>query len=140
MYEPRHRPPIPRPLFLRRLALHGGAAAGLVLLSLAVGMAGYMACEHLSPLDAFVNAAMLLSGMGPLHAPGTPSGKLFAGLYALYSGFVVLIAAGIASAPVVHRLLHTFHWQEDEGGAGGTARGGTARADTASGGRKRGRA
>lgn len=57
---------------------------------------------------------MLLSGMGPLHAPETPPGKIFAGLYALYSGFVVLLAAGIVGAPVLHRLLHTFHWQEDE--------------------------
>ena len=113
IYEPRHHPPLPRPLFLRRLALHGGAAAGIVLASLAIGMAGYAGWEHLSPLDAFLNAAMILSGMGPLHAPQSSAGKLFAGIYALYSGFVVLITAGIIGAPVVHRMMHKFHWQED---------------------------
>lgn len=120
-YEPRHHAPLPRPLFLRRLALHGGAAAGIVLASLAAGMAGYVFWEHLSPLDAFVNAAMLLSGMGPLHAPATAGGKVFAGVYALYSGFVVLVAAGLAAAPVVHRMLHKFHWQDEtQNGGGGT--------------------
>ena len=113
IYEPRHLPPLPRSLFLRRLALHGGAATGIVLASLAIGMAGYAAWEHLSPLDAFLNAAMILSGMGPLHAPQSSAGKLFAGIYALYSGFVVLITAGIIGAPVVHRMMHKFHWQED---------------------------
>ena len=81
----------------------------LVALSLAVGMAGYMLFEHLGVVDAFVNAAMILSGMGPIHNPETTGGKVFAGLYALYSGFAVLIIAAIIFAPVIHRIFHRLH-------------------------------
>jgi len=66
----------------------------------------------LSWLDGFLNAAMLLGGMGPVATPCTPGGKLFAALYALYAGIVFLIVAGIVLAPAVHRLLHLFHWDE----------------------------
>jgi hypothetical protein len=75
-------------------------------------MAGYEYYEQLSWRDAFLNAAMLLGGMGPVNAPATPGGKLFAGLYALYAGLVFLIVAGLLLAPVVHRILHRFHWEE----------------------------
>ena len=57
-----------------------------------------------------MNAAMILGGMGPVDLPQTDGGKLFAGLYALYSGLAVLITAGIVFAPVLHRLMHKFHW------------------------------
>jgi hypothetical protein len=77
-------------------------------------MIGYRALERLSWLDAFLNAAMLLGGMGPVNTPGTTGGKLFAGLYALYCGLVVLIVAGIILAPVAHRILHRFHLEQDE--------------------------
>ena len=84
----------------------------VVLGSLAGGMAGYMYFEHLPWRDAFLNAAMLLGGMGPVESPATPGGKVFAGFYALYAGLVFLVAVGIVLAPVVHRLLHQFHWDE----------------------------
>ena len=80
---------------------------------LAVGMAGYVHFESLPWLDAFLNSAMLLGGMGPVESPGTSGGKLFAGLYALYAGLVFLVAAAILVTPVVHRLLHKFHWEAD---------------------------
>ena len=88
--------------------------AGLLLIavSLAIGMIGYHALERLAWLDAFLNAAMLLGGMGPVAVPITPGGKLFAGLYALYCGLVVIIAAGIILAPVAHRILHRVHLEE----------------------------
>jgi len=91
--------------------LFGSAALGLVLilLSLGAGMLGYHGFEGLPWIDAFLNAAMILSGMGPLMQPVTVGGKLFAGIYALYSGLAVLIIAGIMLAPVVHRFLHRFH-------------------------------
>lgn len=96
------------------MARHLAAAAGLVLISLIVGMIGYSWLEDLSWLDAFLNAAMLLGGMGPVHSPQTPGGKLFAGLYALYCGLVFLVVTGMVLAPVVHRVLHKFHWDEGE--------------------------
>jgi hypothetical protein len=105
-------PILPWPRFVRRLCLSLGLGAGLIAASLGVGMVGYRSFEGLSWLDAFLNAAMLLSGMGPLAQPQTAAGKLFAGLYALYSGFAVLVIAGIAFGPVVHRVLHLLHADE----------------------------
>ena len=81
----------------------------LVIVSLVVGMAGYHGYEGISWLDAFLNASMILSGMGPLLQPATTGGKLFAGFYALYSGLAVLVIAGVIFGPVVHRFLHRFH-------------------------------
>ncbi len=87
---------------------------GLVVGSLLLGMAGYAYFEGLAWRDAFLNAAMLLGGMGPVDAPRTDGGKVFAGLYALYAGLVFLVAVAIMLAPVVHRLLHKFHWEREE--------------------------
>lgn len=114
MYEHRKERPIPRKAFLWRLAKHVAAGILVVIISLGGGMAGYVCFERLSWLDAFLNAAMLLGGMGPVEPPATPGGKLFAGLYALYAGLVFLVVAGIILVPVVHRVLHRFHW-DDQG-------------------------
>jgi hypothetical protein len=113
MYESRADRPLPFPRFVLRLLSHGAGVGLLVALSLAIGMAGYMLFENLSWLDAFLNASMLLGGMGPVHNPATPAGKLFAGCYALYCGLVVIVATGALLAPVLHRALHLFHWTRD---------------------------
>jgi hypothetical protein len=73
-------------------------------------MWGYHAFEHLGWLDAFLNASMLLGGMGPVATPQTDAGKLFAGVYAMYCGLFLIIAAGIILTPVLHRFLHAFHY------------------------------
>ena len=80
--------------------------------SLALGMMGYEHFENLPWRDAFLNAAMLLGGMGPVDPPKTDGGKVFAGLYALYAGLVFLVTAGLVFAPVLHRVLHRFHWEQ----------------------------
>ena len=113
MYEPKLHPPIAPTRFVRRVLLHAAAALALLLLSLMLGMAGYGYFEQLPWRDAFLNAAMLMGGMGPVDPPRTDGGKLFAGLYALYAGLVFLVAAGLIFAPVVHRLMHKFHWQQN---------------------------
>jgi hypothetical protein len=112
MYEPRHQRPIPRQHYVRRQITHVVAAGSLIAGSLLIGIAGYHAFEGLPWLDAFLNAAMLLGGMGPVDTLHTDAGKLFAGAYALYSGLVVLVAAGVILAPAFHRMLHLFHWTE----------------------------
>lgn len=99
--------------FVVRMLLHASFATVLVLLSLALGMAGYEHFEHLSWVDAFLNSAMLLGGMGPVNAPMSEGGKLFAGLYALYAGLVFLITVGLLFTPLVHRIMHRFHMQSD---------------------------
>lgn len=95
---------------MRRLLLHIVSAVALLLGSLALGMLGYSVFEHLAWRDAFLNAAMLLGGMGPVDAPRTDAGKLFAGLYALYAGLVFLVSVSLVLTPILHRVLHTFHW------------------------------
>lgn len=107
--EHKSQPVIPRTAFALRLLLSVGAGAGLIGASLFAGMVGYHYYEGLPWLDAFLNAAMILSGMGPIAQPQTDGGKFFAGMYALYSGFAVLVIAGIAFGPVVHRMLHKLH-------------------------------
>jgi hypothetical protein len=112
-YEDARTPPLSRAAFLRRLAVHFAVSMLLIAGSLAAGMAGYSYFEGLGWSDAFLNAAMLLGGEGPLEAPRTQGGKLFAGVYALYSGLLFLFVVGIMLAPVAHRLLHKFHWDQD---------------------------
>ncbi len=88
----------------------------LILLgfSLLVGMAGYAYFEALPWRDAFLNAAMLLGDMGPVDAPQTDGGKLFAGFYALYAGLVLLVAVALLFTPLLHRMMHKFHWERDQ--------------------------
>jgi hypothetical protein len=115
VYENRQAPPASRKVFLLRVAVHFCAAGLLVVGSLLLGMAGYWYFEKLGWHDAFLNAAMLLGGMGPVNAPLTAGGKIFAGLYALYAGLIFLIAVGVVFAPVLHRILHRFHWDAEKG-------------------------
>lgn len=110
-YEHRAQPVIPAHQFLIRLAHSGIIALALIAVSLFVGMVGYRILEGLSWIDAFLNAAMLLGGMGPVNTPVTFGGKLFAGVYALYCGLAVILAAGVILAPVAHRVLHRFHME-----------------------------
>jgi hypothetical protein len=98
-----------RGTFLRRLATSSSIGLLAVAISLFAGMLGYHSIEGLSWIDAFLNAAMLLGGMGPLEHERNTAGKLFEGLYAIYCGLAVISVAGIIFAPVVHRFLHTFH-------------------------------
>jgi hypothetical protein len=113
-YESKHQPLISRQAFARRLARNVATAAVLVSISLIGGMIGYHCLEGMAWIDAFANASMILSGMGPLGTLQTWGGKLFAGLYALYSGLALVLATGIVFAPVVHRMLHRFHLEEDK--------------------------
>ena len=112
-FERRHERRAEWTTFFVRVALFFGLATVLVGGSLAVGMWGYAHYEGLGWRDAFLNSAMLLGGMGPVEQPQTPGGKVFAGVFALYAGLVFLVAAGLVLAPVMHRVLHAFHVQED---------------------------
>jgi hypothetical protein len=115
MYEHRRQKLLSRPAFVRRLARHGLCALLLVLGSLALGTVGFHELSRQSWIDAFVNSAMLLGGMGPVGDLGRPSGKIFAAFYALYAGLAFLIVAGVLFAPVFHRMLHRFHLDTDNG-------------------------
>ena len=109
MFEPRTHKLASREVFVRRVLLNALVAILLVSVSWAIGILGYHEFEGFSWLDAALNAAMILSGMGPVDVLHTEAGKLFATFYALYSGVVFLAVAALVFAPLAHRLLHRFH-------------------------------
>jgi hypothetical protein len=109
VFEHRTQPVLSRWKFIARLARSGGIALALVSVSLLIGMIGYHTLEGLPWIDAFLNASMLLGGMGPVNPLTSYGGKLFAGFFALYCGLVVILVAGLLLTPVAHRLLHKFH-------------------------------
>ncbi|HVJ82734.1 MAG TPA: hypothetical protein VNC50_16820 [Planctomycetia bacterium] len=113
MYEQKRHPPLPRRQFARRISLHVLFVLGMVAFSLAIGMTGYGYFENLGWRDGFLNSAMLLGGMGPVDAPKSDGGKLFAGFYALYAGLVFMFAAAILAAPILHRVMHKLHFERE---------------------------
>jgi hypothetical protein len=110
LFETKKQPPVSHNLFVKRMMNHLAAALCMILFSLILGIAGYMVFENLSVTDAFLNAAMLLGGMGPVNMPLTEAGKLFAGIYALYAGLVFIATAALMLTPLIHRVIHRFHW------------------------------
>jgi hypothetical protein len=102
----------PREIFYSRVRRAATYAFALVAVTLVAGMLGYHLLESLSWLDAFHQAAMLLSGMGPVVDMNSASGKLFDGIYALFCGVVLLASTGLLFAPVIHRILHRFHIED----------------------------
>lgn len=112
-YEHHSEPLLSRALYLRRIFWHGLVASSIVIIALTLGIFGYHFIEGLAWIDALVNASMLLGGMGPVNELNTNAGKLFASFYALFSGIVFLVIAGILLAPTAHRLLHRLHLDSD---------------------------
>ncbi|MGA2818979.1 MAG: hypothetical protein ABSE67_22355 [Xanthobacteraceae bacterium] len=113
-FETRRQPIVSRRKFIVRMAIAIGLWIVLTLLGLAIGIAGYAGFEGMSFVDAYVNAAMILSGMGPLGELKTTAGKVFAGSYAILSGLIIVIATGFVLAPIFHRILHRFHVEARE--------------------------
>lgn len=113
-YEHRRQKPLDRKQFVLRLLKSVGFAFVLISVALFTGVYGYHALEDLSWTDAFLNASMILGGMGPVDAMKTEAGKIFAGCYALFSGLAFIGLAGLLFMPIAHRLLHRFHYEDDE--------------------------
>ncbi len=109
MYEHHSARLLTRRQFAGRMMRHFGAVVLLVVVSLVVGMTGYMSLGRMSAVDAFLNSCMLLGGMGPVGDLPTDAAKIFAGAYALYAGLVFIASATILIAPVAHRVLHILH-------------------------------
>ena len=112
--EAKDRPLLTRQAFAQRLLRFSLLAGGIIGASLALGVWGYHHFERLSWLDALLNAAMILGGMGPINYPQSVAGKLFASFYALFAGIVFLVAVGVLLAPILHRFMHRFHLELDE--------------------------
>jgi hypothetical protein len=113
-FEHRGQALISRAHFARRMLRCGGIAGGLVFFALGVGIAGYHWIGGLGWVDSFLNASMILGGMGPVDEMTEDSAKIFAGCYALFSGLVFVALAGFLVAPVFHRMLHRFHYEPDD--------------------------
>ena len=109
IFEHGRQPVITRRRFIRRMFIVIGLWLALTVIGLIIGIAGYANFEGMSLVDAYVNAAMILSGMGPIGELKTTAGKIFAGTYAIFSGLVIVIATGFLLAPIFHRVLHRFH-------------------------------
>ena len=115
-----YRRPLPsRAVFLAHVARNFAIGSGIIALSLGIGVFGYHSLAGMSWLDALLNAAMILTGMGPVDAITTTGGKLFATFYALFSGIAFLSVVAVLIAPVVHRFLHRFHLDMAAGEAAG---------------------
>jgi hypothetical protein len=113
MYEHHATQLLPKRLFIRRVAVHSLLGCAVLAVVLGIGMAGYMAYAHFTPIDSFLNAAMLLGGMGPVGDLPNDQAKLFAGGYALFAGLVFIGVVSVLIAPFAHRLLHSLHLGQD---------------------------
>lgn len=114
MYERYDQPVLSRRSFAARVLRHAGLAALLMLLSLGLGIVDYVSLAGLPPVDAFLNAAMILGGMGPVDVLASDAAKLFAGTFALYSGIFFVVIAGLILAPFLHRVLHVLNLHTDD--------------------------
>ena len=114
MFESRREPILPTRLFLRRLLACIALALGIVVVALGIGMAGYHFIAGLPWIDALLNASMILTGMGPVDALRSNAAKIFASLYALFSGVVFISLMGLLLSPIAHRVLHKFHLSDED--------------------------
>ena len=114
MFEHRHQPLLSRKAFARRMGRSVAALVAILSASLTLGTLGYAWLGGLAAVDAFLNASMILTGMGPVSPMTTTAGKLFASFYALFSGVVFLAGVGLILGPVLHRFLHRFHLDPDQ--------------------------
>jgi len=96
------------------MAVYTAFGLGFLCFSLAIGTAGYVHYANLSVVDAFLNASMILTGMGPVDKMETTGGKLFASIYAIYSGVAFLTFCGVLFTPIYHRFIQRFHLDLDD--------------------------
>jgi len=114
IYESRSDQVAPRSIFIRRVISALGIALGLILVALAIGITGYHLLAGLGWVDSLLEASMILGGMGPVKELHTDASKVFASIYALFSGIIFIALMGIMLAPVAHRVLHKFHVDDDD--------------------------
>lgn len=105
---------IPLSKFLKRLGRYAIFAFSLILFSVIIGAIGYHHFGNLGWLDSFHMACMILTGMGPVIEMKTVSAKIFSSLYALYSGIAFLSLTAVFFTPIIHRILHILHVDQDE--------------------------
>jgi len=114
MFEKKHQQIAPVSVFMRRMAVYIGIAILLILSVLFIGIAGYHWLAGLNWVDSLLNASMILGGMGPVNPLTNTGAKVFASVYALFSGLIFIAIIGILFAPIMHRMLHAFHMEDKD--------------------------
>ena len=114
MFERKDEELAPIKTFIRRLIICLGLSGILILIGLLIGISGYHYIAGLSWIDAILNASMILGGMGPIDDLKTDNAKLFASGYALFCGLIFVAATGILFTPILHRVLHMFHIDDED--------------------------
>ena len=113
-YERRQDQLAPRSVFIKRIIASLLVALGLIVTALAIGIVGYHIIGGLGWIDSLLEASMILGGMGPVHELRDDASKVFASIYALFSGLIFIAVMGIVLSPVAHRVMHKFHIDENE--------------------------
>jgi len=114
MFEPKTEALLPLPKFARRVALSLALAGAVLAVGLSLGVLGYHFIAGFAWIDALLEASMILTGMGPVGVLASNAAKIFSTLYALFSGVVFLSVMAITITPVLHRLLHKFHADDED--------------------------
>ncbi|MDB5392029.1 MAG: hypothetical protein JWM11_7675 [Planctomycetaceae bacterium] len=114
MFEKKHDSLASVPKFIGRVGFCLLIAAGILAVALFLGVLGYRYFGQLEWIDALLNAAMILTGMGPVSPMLTVSGKLFATFYALFSGLLFMVSFAVVISPIIHRILHKFHLDDED--------------------------
>lgn len=114
MFEHKSEPLASRSAFIRRMVLSFGASLAMIAAALSIGICGYRWTAGMAWIDSVLNASMILGGMGPVDRLPTSGAKLFASAYAIFSGLMFISVMGIILAPVVHRIIHKFHLDEQD--------------------------
>ena len=112
--ERRHEKLAPRSVFVRRIIASLVGALGLIMVALVIGICGYHFLAGFNWIDSLLEASMILGGMGPVNQLPTDAAKVFASIYALFSGLILIAIMGIILSPVAHRVLHKFHVDEED--------------------------
>ena len=114
MYERRHDQLAPRSVFVKRIVASLAVALAMIVIALLIGIAGYHYLAGFNLIDSLLEASMILGGMGPIKELPNDSAKIFASIYALFSGLLLIAMMGIILSPVIHRVMHKFHVDEKD--------------------------
>jgi hypothetical protein len=113
-FERSHEKLAPRSVFVKRVVASLAIGVALLAVALCIGIAGYHWLAGLDWLDSLLEASMILGGMGPINPLNNSAAKVFASVYALFSGVVFIALMGIVLSPLAHRMLHKFHIDDDD--------------------------
>jgi len=114
MYERRAEALAPRSIFIKRILGSLAVALGVITVALSIGIAGYHVIGGFGWVDSFLEASMILGGMGPVNELHGDGAKIFASIYALFSGLIIIGLMGIILSPFAHRVMHKFHVDEED--------------------------